>query len=76
LPIVRKPPWSGDIVTYVVSRGTRNFLALLVGVAVLYFGSTGNDGRGPTRSVIILAVAAAAIVWYLLRPQDSAGSSR
>lgn len=54
-----------------VSNNTRAFLAVLAGLAVLYFGNDGNDGHGPTSSVVVLAVAAAAIVWYLTRPQKS-----
>jgi hypothetical protein len=54
-----------------VNNNTRTFLAVLAGVAVLYFGSDGNGGRGPTSAVVILAVAAAAIVWYVTRPQKS-----
>lgn len=53
------------------SSGTRSFVALVAGLAVLYFGSSGNDGQGPTSAVVVLAVAAAAIVWYLTRPQNS-----
>lgn len=54
-----------------VNNNVRTFLAVLAGVAVLYFGNDGNDGRGPTSAVVILAVAAAAIVWYVTRPQKS-----
>lgn len=55
--------------TYVITNGTRTFLAILVGVAVLVFGTDGNDGGEPTSAVVVLAVAAGAIVWYVTRPQ-------
>lgn len=54
-----------------MSNNTRWFLAILAGLAVLYFGSDGSDGGGPTSAVVVLAVAAAAIVFYLTRPQSS-----
>ena len=60
----------------VVSSGTRNFLALVAGLAVLYFGSSGGDGQGPTSAVVVLAVAAAATVWYLTRPQNSGADKK
>ena len=60
----------------VVSSGTRNFLAVAAGLAVLYFGSTGSDGQGPTSAVFVLAVAAAGIVWYLARPQSSGADKK
>jgi hypothetical protein len=60
----------------VTSSGTRNFLALLAGLAVLYFGSSGSDGQGPSSAVVVLAVAAAATVWYLARPQNSGTDNR
>jgi hypothetical protein len=61
---------SGDTVRS-VSNNTRWFLAVLAGLAVLYFGSDGNDGRGPTSAVVVLAVAVAAVVWWITRPQKS-----
>jgi hypothetical protein len=54
-----------------VSNNTRAFLAVLAGLAVLYFGSDGNDGGGPTSAVVVFAVVTAAIVWYVTRPQKS-----
>jgi hypothetical protein len=53
-----------------VNNNTRAILAVLVGVAVLYFGSHGRGG-GPTSAVVVLAVVAAAIVWFVTRPQNS-----
>lgn len=58
----------------IVSRNTRIFLAVLAGVAVLYFGNDGNDGKGVTSAIVVLAAAAALIVWYLTRPQSSGDS--
>jgi hypothetical protein len=57
-----------------VSKNTRAILAVLAGVAVLYFGNDGNDGEGVTSAVVVLAVAAAVIVWFLTRPQDTGGN--
>ncbi|WP_203856971.1 amidophosphoribosyltransferase [Plantactinospora mayteni] len=37
-------------------------------LAVIYFGSTGEGGDGVTNTVLLLAVAAGLIVWYLTRP--------
>lgn len=54
-----------------MSNNTRWFFTVLSGLAVVYFGSHGNDGRGPTSAVVVLAVVTAAVVWYLTRPQKS-----
>ena len=48
----------------------------MAGLAVLYFGSSGGDGQGPTSAVVVLAVAAAATVWYLTRPQNSGADKK
>jgi len=60
-----------DIVTYVITNGTRTVLAILVGVAVLVFGTDGSDGGDPSQGVVVLSIAAGAIVWYITRPQKS-----
>ena len=54
-----------------VSRGVRKFLAVLAGLAVIYFGTTGRsaeEGRGITGGLVVLALLAALLVWYLLKP--------
>lgn len=58
-----------------VSRNTRLILAVLAGVAVLYFGNDGNGGEGVTSAIVVLALVAALIVWYLTRPQNTGGNS-
>jgi hypothetical protein len=57
-----------------VNRNTRAILAVLTGIAVLYFGNDGNQGEGVTSAIVLLAAAAAAIVWYLTRPQNTGGN--
>jgi hypothetical protein len=52
-------------------NGTRLFLALLVGAAVMIFGVDGSDGEGPTTALLVLSIAAGVITWYALRPQNS-----
>ncbi|MEU3457632.1 hypothetical protein ABZ671_29110 [Micromonospora sp. NPDC006766] len=53
-------------------RGFRTFAAVLSGLAVIYFGVTGhrsNGGQGGiSGGVVLLAVLAALLVWWLLRP--------
>lgn len=53
-----------------MSNNTRWFLAILTGLAVLYFGSDGNDARGPTSAVVVLAVVAALVVFFVTRPRN------
>lgn len=52
----------------------RTVVAVLAGLAVIYFGSRGrsDDGGGVTGGVVILAVLAAALAWHLTRPGDNA----
>ncbi|WP_442933599.1 hypothetical protein [Micromonospora sp. CPCC 206060] len=53
------------------NRGLRTVLAVLAGLAVLYFGTGGSapaDGRRVTNAVLLLAAGAALAVWYLTRP--------
>lgn len=50
-------------------------MAVLVGLAVIYFGSRGrapDEGGGVTGGVIVLAVLAAALAWHLTKPGDNA----
>ncbi|MCW3843093.1 hypothetical protein ONA70_23615 [Micromonospora yasonensis] len=54
-------------------RGFRVFVALLVGLAVIYFGATGHranggEGGGISGGVILLALLAAAVAWHLTKP--------
>ncbi|MEH0829848.1 hypothetical protein ACSNN7_05360 [Micromonospora sp. URMC 105] len=54
-------------------RGMRTFLAVLAGLAVVYFGATGSsaDGEGGiSGGVVLLALAAALLVWHLTKPGD------
>ncbi|HEX6970035.1 MAG TPA: hypothetical protein VF174_14670 [Micromonosporaceae bacterium] len=50
---------------------TRLFLAFLVGALVMIFGVDGGDGETPTNALLVLSIAAGAITWYALRPQNS-----
>ncbi|MEU8263963.1 hypothetical protein AB0C02_25470 [Micromonospora sp. NPDC048999] len=53
-------------------RGFRTIVAVLVGLAVIYFGVTGhrsNGGQGGlSGGVVLLALLAALLVWWLLKP--------
>ncbi|WP_428965399.1 hypothetical protein [Micromonospora fluostatini] len=52
-------------------RGWRTFFAVLAGVAVIYFGTTGREpgeDGGVSGGLIVLALLAAALVWHLTRP--------
>lgn len=58
---------------YVKDRGLRTFVTVLAGLAVIYFGSAGRspeEGPGISSGVVILALLAALLVWYLTRPGD------
>ncbi|MGC4807767.1 amidophosphoribosyltransferase [Micromonospora sp. DT233] len=51
----------------------RTAVAVLAGLAVVYFGSRGrspDEGAGVSGGVVVLAVLAAALAWYLTRPQN------
>ena len=51
------------------NKGLRTFLALGAAAAVVYFGSTGpNDGSGVPNGVLVLAVVAGVLVWFLTKP--------
>ncbi|TDB74946.1 hypothetical protein [Micromonospora sp. KC723] len=53
-------------------RGVRTFLAVLAGLAVIYFGVTGRDstaeGGGISGGIALLALLAALLVWHLTKP--------
>ncbi|MGC1212679.1 MAG: hypothetical protein WA890_15585 [Micromonospora sp.] len=57
-------------------RAIRKFLTLLAGLAVIYFGVTGHRGSGEKGGIsgglVLLALLASALVWYLTRPKDTA----
>jgi hypothetical protein len=46
-------------------------LAVGAGVAVLIFGTQGSEDGRLSKGVLLLALVAVAIVWYLTRPQAS-----
>ncbi|TDB81170.1 MULTISPECIES: amidophosphoribosyltransferase [unclassified Micromonospora] len=52
----------------------RTFLAVLAGLAVIYFGVTGRDstaeGGGVSGGIVLLAVLAALLVWHLTKPSQ------
>jgi hypothetical protein len=50
----------------------RTFVAVLAGLAVIYFGSTGRDEQqdGISSGLLVLAVLAALLVWNLTKPGD------
>ncbi|GAB3807307.1 hypothetical protein [Micromonospora zhanjiangensis] len=50
------------------NRGIRTIVALAVGLAVVYFGSANRDGDRVSNSVLLLAAAAALIVWFATKP--------
>ncbi|MFY1692215.1 hypothetical protein [Plantactinospora sp. WMMB782] len=52
------------------NKGLRTLLSVGAALAVIYFGTTGAEGGedGVTNTVLLLAVAAGLIVWYLTRP--------
>ncbi|HEX5596833.1 MAG TPA: amidophosphoribosyltransferase [Micromonosporaceae bacterium] len=54
-----------------ISTSTRTFLAVLIGVAVLWFGIDGSDGKGLSPALLLLALIAAAITWHLTKPENS-----
>ncbi|GGM07523.1 MULTISPECIES: hypothetical protein [Micromonospora] len=56
-------------------RGWRTFFAVLAGLAVIYFGTTGrgpDEPAGVSGGLIVLALLAALLVWYLTRPGNAA----
>lgn len=53
----------------------RTLVAVLAGLAVIYFGSTGRnpeEGGGISSGVLVLAGIAAALVWNLTKPGNNA----
>lgn len=54
----------------------RRFLTVLAGLAVIYFGITGQDSTGEegglSGGIVLLALLASALVWHLTRPKDTA----
>ncbi len=56
----------------VKDRGLRTFITVLAGLAVIYFGSTGNRQHGGeggiSGGVVLLALLAAALAWNLTKP--------
>ncbi|WP_433533722.1 hypothetical protein ACQPYA_15745 [Micromonospora sp. CA-263727] len=56
-------------------RGIRKFVAVLAGLAVIYFGTTGRsaeEGRGISGGLVVLALLAALLVWHLTKPGGDA----
>lgn len=46
----------------------RTLLSIGAALAVVFFGSGPEEGRGVTNAVLVLAVGAGLLVWYLTRP--------
>ncbi|MEV0155575.1 hypothetical protein AB0H57_17780 [Micromonospora sp. NPDC050686] len=51
-------------------RGIRKVLAVLAGLAVIYFAVTGrsSDERGISGGVVVLALLVSLLVWHLTKP--------
>lgn len=53
----------------------RTFLAVLAGLAVIYFGVTGQRDTGEeggiTGGLVLLALLASLLVWHLTRPKPA-----
>ncbi|MFJ8579694.1 hypothetical protein [Micromonospora sp. NPDC093277] len=54
-------------------RGLRTFIAVLAGLAVIYFAasghrSSGGEGSGVSGGVVLLALLVGGLVWYVTRP--------
>ncbi|RKN41543.1 amidophosphoribosyltransferase [Micromonospora endolithica] len=48
-------------------------MTVLAGLAVIYFGTTGrspDEPGGVTGGLVVLALLAALLVWYLTKPGD------
>jgi hypothetical protein len=52
----------------VKNTGLRYVLSIGAALAVIYFGSRPEDGRGVTNGVLLLAALVGVAVWYLTRP--------
>ncbi|HEX5543810.1 MAG TPA: amidophosphoribosyltransferase [Micromonospora sp.] len=59
-----------------LTTGTRTFLAVLIGVAVLFFGIDGSGGEGLTPALVLLAIIAGAITWHLTGQQSSGADKK
>jgi hypothetical protein len=55
-------------VNLVSNKGLRTFLSVGAAIAVVFFGSRPEDGGGVTNAVLVLAVAAGLLVWFLTKP--------
>ncbi|MFV2100818.1 hypothetical protein [Micromonospora sp. LOL_024] len=56
-------------------QGIRKVVAVLAGLAVIYFGTTGRsseEGSGISGGLVVLALLAALLVWHLTRPGGNA----
>lgn len=59
------------MVSLVTSNRIRASLSVVVGLAVLIFGTDGSEGEGPTTALVVLAIAAALLTWHATRQQNS-----
>ncbi|MDM4719107.1 amidophosphoribosyltransferase [Micromonospora sp. WMMA1363] len=53
----------------------RSAVAVLAGLAVIYFGTSGRDpedGEGISGGLVVLALLAALLVWHLTKPGGNA----
>jgi len=66
--ISHRPGSRSLVSSFVKNTGLRYLLAIGAALAVVYFGSRPEDGRGITNGVLLLAVLAGIAVWYLTRP--------
>ncbi len=59
----------------VKDRGIRKLFAVLAGLAVIYFGTTGRspeEGSGLSGGLVVLALLASLLVWHLTKPGGNA----
>jgi uncharacterized membrane protein YccC len=59
-------------VNRVKNKGLRTFLAVLAGLAVIFFGT--SEGQDLTVAILVLAAVAALIVWHLTKPGSTSTS--
>ena len=50
------------------NKGLRTLLSIGAALAVVFFGSGPNGGRGVTNAVLVLAVVVGVAVWFLTKP--------